>query len=376
MKLLFWIALIGISYSYFLYPLILLLLPKRRNTLPSNQDYIPYISIIITAHNEENSIQNKIQNTLALDYPRQSLEIIVTSDASTDRTEQIVHDFKSHGVRLVCVKERLGKEFAQLQAIKIADGEILVFSDVATEIKKDSLKLIAKYFSNPKIGALSSEDRFVADYGAIVGEGAYVKYEMWLRNLESRIAGLVGLSGSFFAARKEVCLDWDIRVPSDFNTALNCVKLKYVAINAQGVYGFYANIKDEKNEYQRKLRTVIRGITALYYQSDVLNPFKYGLFSFQVWSHKIFRWLVPWFMILLLPVSFMLSGEGLVYILIILAQVIFYANVIAAGFSQNLRKIVLFRIPYYFIQSNMAIAHATIMFLSGKRITTWTPSKR
>ncbi len=117
------------------------------------------------------------------------------------------------------------------------------------------------YFRDPKIGAVSSEDHFVSQDGAVVGEGAYVRYEMWLRRLESDCAGLVGLSGSFFAARASVCQQWDIYSPSDFNTALNCVKQDLIAVTAPDVQGHYKDIVEAKREYQRKVRTVLRGIT-------------------------------------------------------------------------------------------------------------------
>ncbi len=368
--------LIGTGYSYFLYPAVLLLLPKRKNNEPCREFEFPLLTLIITAHNEENRIREKILNTLALDYPRELFEILVASDASTDATEDVVAEFKQQGIRLVRADERKGKEYAQLQAIRVARGEILVFSDVATGIDRGALKLIANRFSDKKIGAISSEDRFVTEDGSIAGEGAYVKYEMWLRKLESEVYSLVGLSGSFFAARSCICKNWDISVPSDFNTALNCARQGYIAVTDRQIIGYYKDIKNKKGEYARKLRTVIRGISAVMSKPDVLNPFKYGFFAFEVWSHKIMRWMVPWFLFGLFLASILLNSVHPVYAIILILQIMFYGLVFVGAIVPGLRQISIIKIPFYFIEVNIAIAHAMLAYILGKRITVWTPSKR
>ena len=148
-----------------------------------------------------------------------------------------------------------GKEYAQSLAIKKAKGDILIFSDVATSIPTDAITILVENFKDPLIGAVSSEDRFISENGDVVGEGLYVKYEMWLRKKESELGGIVGLSGSFFAARKEVCKEWDVSSPSDFNTALNCARNNLMAVSCPDVLGFYKDISDESKEYGRKVRT-------------------------------------------------------------------------------------------------------------------------
>jgi glycosyltransferase involved in cell wall biosynthesis len=376
MKIIFWLCLIGVCYSYFLYPMLLLVLPNRKRKAKGADEYLPSLTVIITAHNEETRIADKLRNTLALDYPKESLEILVASDASNDNTDSIVKQFEVEGVKLVRAEERKGKEYAQWQAIKAAQGEILVFSDVATQIQADTLKALVKQFSDEQVGALSSEDRFISEDGAIVGEGAYVGYEMWLRKLESRVGGLVGLSGSFFAARKNICQDWDINVPSDFNTALNCARQGYVAVSDPSVVGYYKDVKQGKGEYGRKFRTIVRGISAVARKPEILSPFKIGIFAFQVWSHKIMRWAVPWFLVGLFIVSVFLASQGWFYQFLLLAQVLFYGLVLTGAFVEQLRDQVFVRIPYYFVQVNIAIAHATVAYLLGKRIVTWTPTKR
>ena len=334
------------------------------------------MSLIITAHNEEQRITEKIENSLAIDYPESLLEIIVASDCSTDATDGIVRSFADRGVRMVRADERKGKEYAQLYAVRGTKGEVLIFSDAATRIPVDAFHVLAGEFKNPEVGAISSEDRFISHDGHLVGEGAYVKYEMWLRRLESEHAGLVGLSGSFFAARREVCEDWDIHSPSDFNTALNCAKKGLVAIACSEVVGLYQDIKEPGLEYRRKIRTVIRGMTAIARHPEVLDPFRMGLFAFQVWSHKIMRWGVPWFMLLFAASSLALAGDGLVYLIALWLQVIFYGLAAGAWLSGTLRRYSAVRLIFFFIQTNLALACALLLFLAGKRMTVWTPSRR
>ena len=325
LKGMFWISVFGILFSYFLYPFFLRLTPRRKGVdrIHPEPAAAPSVSLIVTAHNEEDRIRDKIENCLQLTYP--ALEIIIASDASSDCTDSIVGEYSGKGVLLARADERKGKEYAQLQAIRRASGDILVFSDVATSIPGAAIERMVRYFNDPSVGAVSSEDRFVSRDGSVVGEGAYVQYEMWLRGLESQRAGLVGLSGSFFAARREVCeADWDICSPSDFNTALNSARKGLVAVTAPDVLGFYQDVADASKEYQRKIRTIIRGLTALSRHIEVLNPLRFGWFSFQVFGHKLMRWAVPWFQMLLLFTSVMLMSKGGIYALALFVQILFY----------------------------------------------------
>jgi glycosyltransferase involved in cell wall biosynthesis len=376
MQTIFWVALFGAIYSYFLYPLVMLLMPGKRVPTPRPSAELPAMSLVITVHNEAGRIRAKLENCLELRYPRDRLDIIVASDASDDGTDDIVREYEARGVRLVRAEQRNGKEHAQSLAIGAAHGDVVVFSDAATRITPDSLQRIAQSFADPEVGAVSSEDCFVTDGGEVLGEGLYVRYEMWLRRIESDVNSLVGMSGSFFAARKEVCQSWDVSSPSDFNTALNCVRLGYIAVSDPELLGYYPAIKEESREYQRKLRTVIRGIASLARRPDVLNPFRYGLFSFQVWSHKVMRWLVPWFLLTLLVASAAVAHQHWFYALALVGQLAFYGLVIAGGLSGRLRGNPLVKLPLFFVQVNLAIAHATLAYLAGKRVTVWQPSKR
>jgi len=359
-----------------LYPAILQFFVRNNAAeLYQKTETYPVVSLIVTVHNEQDRIRDKLENSLALRYPGE-FEILIASDGSTDATNQIVLEYFDRQVKLVEVHDHKGKENAQLQGIHQAKGDILVFSDVATVIEPEAMIRLVEYFNDPAIGAVSSEDKFISQDGSIAGEGAYVKYEMWLRRCESRAAGLVGLSGSFFAARKQVCAEWDIFSPSDFNTALNCARQGMLAVTMPDVFGYYHDLSDPSKEYQRKVRTIIRGITAIARNNEVLSFKQFGLFAFQVWSHKILRWAVPWFMLGLLLCSLLTVDAGGIYLLIFCAQILFYAIVLSAYAIKSLRNHVLFKIPFFFVQVNLAIAHAAVMFFSGKRMYTWAPSKR
>lgn len=374
MQWLFWICACGSIYSYALYPLLLrLFVPKRRPPTGLSTD-TPKVSLVIACRNEEKRLRQKLENALQLSYP--NIEIMVASDASDDGSDALVLEFAARGVRLVRSPERRGKEHAQGLAIQQAQGEIVVFSDAGTDLPPDSIGFIVDRFRDPAVGAISSEDLFVGSDGKLAGEGAYVRYEMWLRRLESERAGLVGLSGSFFAVRRAVLTTWDASIPSDFACALMTIQAGRVAVSDPRVRGIYKDIKDPSKEYQRKVRTAIRGMAGLARLARVLNPFRYGVFAFQVWSHKLMRWLVPWFLLGALLSSAALRDHGGFYEFVFWLQIAGYCAVLLAHFVARLRNIGLMRIAYYFIQANLALAHAAVMFLAGKRIVVWSPSVR
>lgn len=371
---LFWVCAVGAIYSYALYPLLLkILIPKRRHDVQQQQAK-PTVTLVIACRNEERRLANKIENALKIEYPL--AQILVASDASDDASDSITQSYADRGVQLVRSSERRGKEHAQGLAIAQAAGDIVVFSDAGTDLPPESIGYIVERFHDSNVGAVSSEDTFIAEGGKLVGEGAYVRYEMWLRRLESERAGLVGLSGSFFAVRRAVLTTWNSTIPSDFACALMTVRSGRVAVSDSRVRGIYRDIKDSRKEYQRKVRTAVRGMTGLARLAGVLNPFRYGVFALQVWSHKVMRWLVPWFLLGLFVASVALVHEHPIYRLALYAQLAGYALVLLAHFVSAVRSIGPVRIAYYFVQANVALAHAAAVFVGGRRIVVWDPSVR
>ncbi len=375
MTAVFWGALCAIAYTYFGYPFVLFVISRFRNrTARKDHGFTPSVTLIITVHNEAARIEKKITNTLELEYPLERFEIVFASDASTDGTDEAVLRHAGPHLRLVRSPRRGGKEFTQKCALEQARGDIVVFSDVATMLDRQAIRRIVSNFVDPSVGCVSSEDRFVDEDGNVSGEGAYVRYEMWLRSLESRVHSLVGLSGSFFAARRELCLDWPTDIPSDFNTLLNAVRNGYRGITDPESIGTYPNMRDERKEFQRKVRTITRGISALLSDPSLMNPLKYGIFSWQLVSHKLLRWLVPLFMILALAANSILGLSRRVYLVILALHVLFY-SLPPLGYAAGMRNPV-YKIPYFFIMVNKAIAVAWVKYLRGERYVVWTPTNR
>ncbi|NLW30683.1 MAG: glycosyltransferase family 2 protein [Fibrobacter sp.] len=378
MELIFWLSAFQIIFTYFGYPVSLKLLSYIVNVEHNNEKTItPSVSFIITVYNEENRIKEKLKNTINLDYPKEKVQIIVSSDGSTDRTHEIVEEFKNYGVHLLINNERKGKEYAQAQAIKIAKGEILVFSDAATKLDKNGLKQIISNFSDSTIGCVSSEDKVITkSHNETGGESFYVRYEMWLRKLESGVKSVVGLSGSFFAARKEVCEDFSSVMQSDFRTLLNTVKKGMRGVCDPEAKGYYFDIEDNSKEFERKIRTVLRGLTVFLSHLEFINFFRYGLFSYQYLCHKMMRWLVPIFMIFAFSGNAFLSIGSISYRILFLFQIVFYSIGLGGILKADLNKFLLIRISSFFMIVNSSILIAWIKYIKGERVLLWQPSLR
>ena len=372
----FWASVGFVLYAYAGYPLLLMLIGLVRNRPIKKEPFQPRVSFIITAYNEEQRIREKLHNTLQQDYPRELFDVVVASDCSTDGTDDLVRSFSSSGVRLIRLNIKGGKEAAQKQAVESTAGDILVFSDTATMLEPTAITSIVKNFSDPTVGCVSSVDRFIDTDGTVSGEGAYVRYEMFLRHLETRVNTLVGLSGSFFAARRSVCQGWAPDLQSDFNTLLNSVRSGLRGVADPECVGFYKNLSDQKKEYDRKVRTIVRGISVFMRSLSLLNPFRYHLFAWQLFSHKLCRWLVPFAMIAALAANAVLATSSLFFQVILVAQVVFYAVALAYLGIKRLPSFGMLRLPSFFVMVNLSILDAWIRYFRGERIVSWSPSKR
>ena len=376
MTAIFWFCLAAATYSYFGYPLLLLILPSRKSDKTPKSTAISKVAVIVAARNEAMKIGSKLDNTLSLDRHGLDLDLIVASDCSDDATDSIVHAYRDRGIRLVRSPMRRGKEHAQGLAVASTDAEVIVFTDAGTILPADALLHVVEAFGNPEVGAVSSIDRFISADGALQGEGAYVRYEMWLRDLETRFYSLVGLSGSFFAARRSVCQSWDDRVQSDFGTALSCARLGLRAVSDRRLIGYYKDISDNRKEYQRKVRTIVRGMNSLRIRAEVLNVVRYGRFSFEVFSHKVMRWATPGFLLGTFAASAALAVQSLSFRVLVTAQLLFYLAPTLSRIAPGLRRIAPIRIGIYFVEVNLAILHAAALVIAGRTILTWEPSRR
>ena len=376
-EIIFYLSIVIVVYAYFIYPFTIYLIGYFKQYKAHTDSVNFIITVIIAAYNEGKRIHNKMTNTLETDYNKYNFQVIVVSDGSTDNTNDIVLGFQKYGVELLSIPERKGKENAQREALKHARGEIIVFTDVATILEKNAIKRIVSNFADPEIGCVSSEDRVMGKDGKPSGENLYVRYEMWLRRLESRVSSPVGLSGSFFAARRSVCEDFSADMDSDFRTLLNSVKRGMRGTCDKEAIGYYFDLSDQRREFDRKVRTVLRGLTVFFNNIDFLNIFKYGLFSYQLFCHKLLRWLVPFFLIIIFFVNIPLAFVSANYTAFFLAQLIFYGVGIFSLFH-NLysSQLIFIKIPIYFTTVNASILVGWFRYLIGQRVLIWTPSER
>ncbi len=364
-----------VVYTYLGYPLVLWALTRLRPRAVLRKRISPNVSIIITARNEADKIRQKIENTLALTYPKERLEVLVASDASDDGTDEIVEEYAIRGVRLVRAPQRRGKEYVQELAVAVATGDVLVFTDAATILEPDALGRLMQNFSDPTIGAVSTEDVLVDATGNPTAEGLYVKYEMWVRRLESYFHSLVGLSGSCFAIRKELCADWSSTLASDFMGALRAARRGYRAIADPSARGRFVAVMSAQAEMHRKIRTFLRGITVLVANLDLLNPFRYGRFAFQLASHKLLRFVAPFLLLTALTTSGLRRSDPMFYLLFWM-QAGFYLLGCAGGVLHPLQRYRFVRVVYYFTMVQWAMLMGWGKYALGQQQVTWEPSKR
>jgi cellulose synthase/poly-beta-1,6-N-acetylglucosamine synthase-like glycosyltransferase len=368
--LLFWVSVALVVYTYLGYPLVLWGMTWLRSRPVRKQPIVPAVSIIVAARNEADKIRRKIEHTLALDYPSDHLEIIVASDASDDGTDDIVSEYAGRRVRLVRAAQRKGKEHAQSLALMVATGEIVVFTDAATTLEPLALRRLVENFADSSIGAVSSEDSVVDAAGNPTAEGVYVRYEMWVRRLESRFHSIVGLSGSCFAMRRRLCGSWSATLASDFMAALHAARGGYRAVADASARGRFTTVPSTQAEMTRRVRTFLRGITVLMANLDLLNPLNHGRFAFQLASHKLLRFMAP----LLLIVAFLTSMLELRTPFWI--QVVFYGLAGAGGAIRPLRRFWPVRVAHYFIVVQWAMLMAWGRYVLGEQQVTWEPSRR
>lgn len=373
---LFWSAAALLIYTFAAYPVLVWLVALGRMDWRRRESISPFVSIIITAHNEESLIARKVQNCLELQYPKDRYEIIVASDGSSDRTAAIVDAFQEQGVRLIDLPERRGKQHAQMKARDAAKGEILVFTDAGVELPSDALREMASNFADPAVGCVSSEDRIAQQKGGWVGERAYVEFEMWLRRMESRAGSLVTASGSFFAVRRKVCEHWHADQTSDFFLPLHTISMGMRAVVDPASIGIYAPTNSEKTELYRKVRTIVNGLHVFFSHWRLLNPFRFGLVAWQLVSHKLCRWLTPFAMLALLVSSLALWHAGAFYRLCASLLVAGLATGILGLAAGRLTQWKPLRLAGYLMLGNAATVMAWSYFITGERFVTWQPTRR
>ena len=378
MEMLFFLSLLAVVYVYAGYPIMIygLSLLKRKAVLCVN--YEPSVTILIAAYNEEHWIEATIRNKLALDYPRQKLDIIVISDGSTDKTDMIVTRYLTKGVRMIRQYPRAGKTAALNSGVSEAKGEILVFADANSMYERDALRKLVRNFADPSIGYVTGKMVYANADGSIVGDGcsAYMKYENLLRFYETRVHSVVGVDGGVDAVYKRLYGTMRPDQLPDFVLPLHVVEQGYRVVYEPEAVLQETALKDGADEYRMRVRVSLRALWALWDMRHLLNVRKYGIFSWQLLSHKVLRYLMILFLIALFVSNAWISSSGTFYTTAMITQTIFYSMALLSALTQALtRKIKLLYIPYYFTLINLAAGHSLLKFLLGKKQVIWTPRK-
>jgi len=378
MELLFWGLALLVVYVYAGYPLVLLALRSRpASQLARGPEEAPRVTLIVSAFNEADCVAAKLDNTLALDYPRQCLDVIVVSDASEDGTDEIVQGYEAKGVRLLRMQQRGGKTLGLNAGVAASQGDIVVFSDANAMYKADAIQRLVAPFAAADIGAVIGESTYTEpDSASGESESLYWRYETWIKELETRSGSVVGGDGAIYAVRRSLYRPMTANALSDFVNPLQVVASGFHCVYERRAISFEEAASDFSREYRRKVRIVNRAWRALWSMRAMLNPFSHGSFAFKLWSHKVLRWCVPVFLGAILLLNLALVREHPIYGATLLAQVLFYALAVA-GFVVRRRESqpAFVRIPFYFCVVNFAAAVGLVELLGGRSYTTWTTSR-
>lgn len=375
-QIVFWTSVAALFYAYAGYPILVYIVSRLFPKNIKRAHFEPRVTILITAYNEEKDIRRKLENTLEIVYPKEKLEILVASDGSTDRTDEIVREFASRNVKLFRQEGRAGKTFTQNKAVERASGEIILFSDATTRYNPDVLQKILPNFADESIGCVAGKLVYVDDSKSTVGKGAqsYWNYETFLKESESRACSLIGASGCLYAVRKSAYQPMYAEACSDF---LICTVV--FRQNLRSVYEAEAVCTEETNrqsnkEMQMRVRVISQTFTDLWRNRDMLNPLKSGFYGVQLFSHKVLRYSVPVFLFLIFCSTAALSLQSLLYALIFALQAAFYFTALAAWILERSgAKAGILAIPLYFVLTNVASIVAFYKFLRGERYARWEP---
>jgi cellulose synthase/poly-beta-1,6-N-acetylglucosamine synthase-like glycosyltransferase len=376
-QIVFWSSVVALCYTYAGYPLLVLLVSVFRARTVERAPHEPTVSVIITAYNEERDLGGKLENTLALDYPLSKLEVIVASDCSTDRTDEIARQFASRGVRLHRQQERLGKTAAQNAAVQLASGEIILFSDATTLYQRDVLRVMAPNFADASVGCVAGRLVYVDPAETSVGHGArsYWGYETFLKKHESRACSLIGASGCLYAVRRAAYVPMYNEACSDF-----LIATKMVEQGLRAIYEPEAVCTEETNrrvdkEMRMRVRVITQTFTDLWRHRSMMNPRRSGFYALQLFSHKVLRYFVPVFLIASLASSATLATTSLFFRTALVAQLLFYALAATGWMMERVGapRLRVLALPEYFVLANVASIIASYKFLTGERYARWEP---
>ena len=393
----FWTALFIVFYTYLGYGIVLCLLVKLkelfvkpvRRVLPAADRDLPEVTLFITAFNEADIVDEKMANSLELDYPEEKLHIVWVTDGSDDGTNERLRTRWEGKATVFFQPERQGKTAAMNRGMKLVDTPIVVFTDANTMVNRQAIREIVLAFEDPRVGCVAGEKRIAVqakDNAASGGEGIYWKYESTLKALDARLYSAVGAAGELFAVRRELFAEMERdTLLDDFVLSLRIAMQGYIIAYCTEAYAIGSGSADMREEEKRKVRIAAGGLQSIWRLRPLLNPFRYGILSFQYVSHRVLRWSVtPFLLFLLLPLNALLllmkglAGDSCtLYGVLLVLQILFYVLGLWGYYlsTKQIKNKLLF-IPYYFLFMNVNVLKG-IGYLKKKRGTgVWEKAKR
>lgn len=383
----FWISLFLIIYTFVGYGFLLYFLVRIKRFLVKPFAFkadvaLPSVTLLIAAYNEEDIIVEKIANTLKLDYPKDKLQVIIITDGSTDQTPELVRGFSE--VVLLHEDVRSGKMAAIKRAIPFITGEVTVFTDANTFLNSRAILELVKHYQNTSVGAVAGEKRILVEEMAdasSAGEGFYWKYESKLKKWDYDLHSNVGAAGELFSIRTALYHPVEAdTIIDDHMIAMRIAEKGYIIAYEPDAYAMETASANSKEELKRKVRIAAGGMQSILRLKIAANPFYYPILTFQYISHRVLRWTITPFLLILVFVLnglIVLNGGAEIYRVLFAAQVAFYLLSLAGLFfeSRNIR-IKAFFVPYYFCVMNYAVIAGIIRYFRKNQSAAWERSKR
>jgi cellulose synthase/poly-beta-1,6-N-acetylglucosamine synthase-like glycosyltransferase len=375
----FWTLLIVGIYPYAIYPVLVVILGRLVNRKVRRDDaFKPVVTVITAAYNEQAHIGATVENKLRQDYPPELLDVIVVSDASSDRTDEIVSEIAGREPRVQLLRNvaRAGKTTGLNLAIPNARGEIVVFADANSIYRRDAIARLVRNFADPQVGYVTGRMLYVNSDGSLVGDGcsAYMRYENALRAAETRLGSIVGVDGGVDAIRRELYRPMRADQLPDFVAPLTVAEQGFRVIYEPDAALTEDTLSAQGQEYRMRVRVALRAFWALWDKSTLLNPFRFGVFAWQLWSHKLLRYLSFLPIAAAMVLNWLLVPQGGIYALGAAAQVVFAILCIMAMSSvRGIGQMALTRYSFYFFLLNWASAVAFVRFVRGQKQVLWQP---
>ncbi len=378
-QIFFWICVCLLAYVYAGYPLLVFIVSVLFPKAVKRWEIEPHVTVLITAFNEEAAIREKLENTLQIKYPAEKIEILVASDGSTDRTDDIVREFADRGVKLFRQEGRVGKTATQNNAVERAVGEIILFSDATTTYSQDVFRTILPPFADESVGCVAGRLVYIDHESTSVGQGAksYWNYETFIKTSESRACSLIGASGCLYAVRKSAYEPMYPEACSDFLICTSIYRKGLRSVFAPDAVCFEETNRSADQELRMRVRVISQTFTDLWRNRDMLNPAKSGFFAVEMISHKVLRYAVPFILIGFLTASIVLSPSSTFYALAFVVQTLFY-SLAGTGWvlERSGKRLSVLAMPLYFTLANLASLLAFYKFLRGETYTRWDPIRQ